>query len=49
MDGRVYQSRNFQFAREIKSNNARVHPDDQENNPISINSADSNPSSKPVS
>ena len=50
MENPAYKSRNFQFTRQTRPNDSRrVHPDDQENNPISINSADSNPSSRPVS
>ena len=36
MDRREYQPKNFGFTREVKSSNSRkVHPNDDENNPIS--------------
>ena len=49
MDNRGYQSRNFGFIREVRPHPARVHPNDDENDAISVESIDRNPSPHPVS
>jgi hypothetical protein len=49
MDNRGYKPKNDAFTREIRSNKSRIHPTDDENDAISLQSIDQNSSTNTVS